>query len=98
MADKEMQSITIRFGSWDLPMTVPRHEEHFYREAERLIKERYTFYTTKYKIQKTEMYLVMTLLDIAVRLQKNQERDDTTPLEEIIQPLINEIESLLEKK
>ena len=39
MEDK--QKINIRFGSWDLPMTVLRKDEHLYREAEQLMKERY---------------------------------------------------------
>ena len=46
MEDK--QKITIRFGSWDLPMTVLRKDEHLYREAETLMKERYAFYTRSY--------------------------------------------------
>ena len=42
MEDK--QKINIRFGSWDLPMTVLRKDEHIYRNAEALMKERSTRY------------------------------------------------------
>ena len=41
-------SITLRFGSWTLPMTVRREEEYVYRQAEKLIKERFNFYTSSY--------------------------------------------------
>lgn len=98
MADPNKQNITIKFGSWTLPMSVPRQDEHFYREAERLMKERYSFYTNNYKGQSTEMYLVMTLLDITVRLQRTKEHGDPTPLLEKLQPLIDEIEGVLDSK
>lgn len=78
-------------------MNVLRSDEHFYRNAERLIKERYTFYTSNYKSQSTEMYLVMTLLDVAVRLERTREMGDTTPLLERLKPLLNDVEKILEK-
>ena len=65
-------SITLRFGSWTMPMTVRRDEEYIYRQAEKLIKERFNFYTSSYPGQNSEMYLVMTLLDIAVQSKKSE--------------------------
>ena len=38
-------SITLRFGSWTLPMTILREEEYMYRQAEKLVRERFSFYT-----------------------------------------------------
>lgn len=93
MEDK--QRITIRFGSWDLPMTVLRKDEHLYREAENLMKERYAFYTRNYKGLTTERYMVMCMLDIAVRLQHSLENNASTELIEKLNPLISEIESKL---
>lgn len=93
MEDK--QKITIRFGSWDLPMTVNRKDEHLYREAETLMKERYAFYTRSYKGLATERYMVMCMLDIAVRLQHSLENNANNNLIEELQPLIEEIESRL---
>lgn len=93
---EDIQKITIRFGSWDLPMTVPRKDEHLYREAEKLMKERYAFYTRSYTGLATERYMVMCMLDIAVRLQHALERQDNTDLLERLTPLITEIESKLE--
>ena len=93
MEDK--QKITIRFGSWDLPMTVLRSDEHLYREAEQLMKERYAFYTKNYKGLATERYMVMCMLDIAVRLQHTIEKNDSNELVNKLKPLIDDIEKLL---
>jgi hypothetical protein len=95
MEDK--QKITIRFGSWDLPMTVLRKDEHLYREAEKLMKERYAFYTRSYKGLATERYMVMCMLDIAVRLQHALEQNDSTDILEKLTPLAEEIEKRLDK-
>ena len=94
MEDK--QKINIRFGSWDLPMTVMRKDEHLYREAEQLMKERYAFYTRSYKGLATERYMVMCMLDIAVRLQHSLERNDNSDIIEKLAPLAEDIEKILE--
>lgn len=96
MEDK--QKITIRFGSWDLQMTVLRKDEHLYREAEKLMKERYAFYTRNYKGLATERYMVMCMLDIAVRLQHALENNNNEKLVEKLTPLLEEIEKKLEKQ
>lgn len=96
MEDK--QKITIRFGSWDLQMTVLRKDEHLYREAEKLMKERYAFYTRNYKGLATERYMVMCMLDIAVRLQLALENNNNEELVEKLTPLLREIEQKLEKQ
>ena len=76
-------SITLRFGSWTLPMTIKRDEEYIYRQAEKLIKERFSFYTSSYPGQKTEMYLVMT---------------NAQPILDHLRPLLAEVEAALTKK
>ena len=40
-------SITIRFGTMSIPLNIPREQEYAYRQAEKLIKEKYGFYTSK---------------------------------------------------
>lgn len=88
-------SINLTFGSWKLPMRVRRADEAYYREAEKLIKDRYNFYTSNYPGQGTEMYLVMTVLDIAVRLKRTEQMSDPKPLTDRLQPLLDELESAL---
>ena len=88
-------SITLRFGSWTLPMTIKRDEEYIYRQAEKLIKERFSFYTGSYPGQSTEMYLVMTILDIAVQSKRYETTHDTQPVLDAIRPLLSEVEAAL---
>lgn len=92
------QKINIRFGSWDLPMTVLRKDEHIYRNAEALMKERYAFYTRNYKGLATERYMIMCMLDIAVRLEHTKERAGYAELFEKLVPLADEVEKLLENR
>ena len=90
-------SITLRFGAWTLPLTVKRDEEHIYRQAEALIKERYNFYTSSYPGQTTERYLVMTILDIAVLSKRQDAIHDAQPVLDRLQPLLSEVEAALIK-
>ena len=91
-------SITLRFGTWTLPMTVRRDEEYIYRQAEKLIKERYSFYTSSYPGQNNEMYLVMTILDSAVRCKRQEAEGDAEPVLELLRPLLAEVEAALSKR
>lgn len=88
-------SITLKFGSWTLPMTIRREDEYAYRQAEKLIKERYNYYTSSYRNQSTEMYLVMTILDLAVKLKINEAEADIKPITSRLEPLLEELESVL---
>lgn len=91
-------SINLKFGSWTLPMTIRRSEEIIYRQAEKLIKERYNFYTGNYPNQSTEMYLIMTVLDVAVQLKQKEASSDMQPITDRLQPLLVELESALNRK
>ena len=91
-------SITLHFGSWTLPMTIKRDAEYVYRQAEKLIKERFNFYTNSYPGQNTEMYLVMTILDIAVQSKRQEAEGDAEPILQLIRPLLSEVEAALVKK
>ena len=91
-------SITLRFGSWTMPMTVKRDEEYVYRQAEKLIKERYSFYTSSYPGQSNEMYLVMTVLDIALICKRQETNYDARPILDALRPLLSEVEAALIKK
>ena len=90
-------SITLHFGSWTLHMTIKRDEEYVYRQAEKLIKERFNFYTNSYPGQNTEMYLVMTILDIAVQSKRQEAEGDAEPILQMIRPLLSEVEAALVK-
>ena len=91
-------SITLRVGSWTLPMTIKRDEEYVYRQAEKLIKERFNFYTSSYPGQSSEMYLLMTILDIAVQSKRQETVNDSEPILQALRPLLSEVEAALIKK
>lgn len=95
MENNDTLAINLRFGTWTLPMTIRREEEYAYRQAEKLIKERYNYYTTNYHGQSTEMYLIMTLLDVAVQYKQHEVAADETPIVTRIGTLLSELESAL---
>lgn len=90
-------SITLKLGSQILPMTVTRKDEYIYREAEKLINQRFAYYATKYPKLGNEMYLTMMALDVAVQL-KGMERDtDPKPMLNALQGMLGELEEALAK-
>ncbi len=90
-------SITLKFGSWTLPMTILRTDEEMYRQAEALIRDRFSYYSNNYPQQSRELYLLMTTIDIAVRLQRQNAEADTQPLVQRLQPLLDALETAIEK-
>ena len=88
-------SITIHFGTMSIPLTIPREQEYAYRQAEKLIKERYGFYTSKYPGQSENIYLIMTMVDMAVQAKQKELALDITPVADRLAPLIGELESAL---
>ena len=85
-------SITLKFGTRTLPMVVERRDEYIYREAEKLINSRYAYYASKYLNQGHEMYLLMTALDVAVRLKRIENEVDPAPIEKALSQLLAEVE------
>jgi cell division protein ZapA len=79
-------------------MTIKRDEEYVYRQAEKLIKERFNFYTSSYPGQSSEMYLLMTILDIAVQSKRQETVNDSEPILQALRPLLSEVEAALIKK
>lgn len=92
-------SITLKLGSQILPMTVKREDEVFYREAEKLINQRFTYYANKYPKLGNELYLTMMALDVAVQL-KSQENESNLggDVTGVLKGLVTDIESSLAEK
>jgi len=88
-------SITLKLGSQILPMTVARKDEIIYRDAEKLINQRFAYYSSKYPQLGNEMYLTMMALDVAVQL-KGMERDtDPQPMVGALQGMLGELEAAI---
>ncbi len=76
-------------------MEVPRADEFFYREAEKLINKTYRRYADMYAGLGTETYLFMTLLDIAVAHKKLQAEADRAPVADTLEALLADIDKEL---
>ena len=79
-------------------MQIERSDEFIYREAEKLINSRYSYYATKYPNQGSDMYMLMMALDVAVRLKRVETTVDATPLEKPLAALLAEVEEALNQK
>ena len=88
-------SITLKFGNRVLPMVVERSDEYIYREAEKLINGRFSYYAGKYPNQGNEMYLLMMALDVAVRLKRIETDTDPAPIQNALSSLLAEVEQSL---
>lgn len=95
MALSDPLSITLKFGNRILPMMVERSDEYIYREAEKLINSRFSYYASKYPNQGNEMYLLMMALDVAVRFKRMETANDPAPIEKALSALVGEVEKAL---
>lgn len=91
-------SITLKLGGQILPMTIKRADEEFYRDAEKLINQRFSYYANTYPQLGNEMYLTMTALDIAVQLKSTERESNLGVLTDTFKALVADIEASLEEK
>ena len=93
--NEDIQRIQLNIGTLKLPVNVRREEETYYREAERIIKERYAHYSAKYPNQKVETYYIMMALDVTVQAQRAKHSVDLEPVASRLESLLGEIEKAL---
>lgn len=96
----EEGKINIRLHIYDteIPVRVPRNEEAFYRRGGTLINELLNAYNASFKTHKSDKeinYYVM--IDLALRLEKELDRNDTKPFVDILSQLTAEIEETLKQ-
>ncbi|MBQ7443586.1 MAG: cell division protein ZapA [Bacteroidaceae bacterium] len=87
--------IRLKLGSTTFPITIRRADEQLYRDAEKLINQRYAFYANKFPHQTSEIYLMMSTIEIAVRLQVAETTGNLQPVMATLNGLIGEVESAL---
>ncbi|MDE5981057.1 MAG: cell division protein ZapA [Bacteroidaceae bacterium] len=95
MTTSDRLNITLKIGTRQFPMTVAREDEYAYREAEKLINERLRFYADRYPTQGTETYLMMALLDIALKLKQSELMQDSSSLATTLQSMLNDLEKVV---
>lgn len=101
MDEDNKDILHIRLHVYDTDMTVNcnRDDEEYYRKAAKLITDMVNVYAQYYSGNKSkEDLLRMALIDIALRYEKDLDRNDTEPFMDTISKLTSEIETALSKK
>ena len=99
MPEESKEKLNIRLHVYDEDIAMVLHnreDEQYYRAAARLITERYGAYKNVYAGRKSEHTIaLMTLIEIALRYQKELGKNDTTPYDNILRQLTSEIEDVM---
>ena len=98
MVDQTQDKLQIRLHVYDtdLSVRIPREDEEYYRQSAKLIDDIVNSYTKIYKGRKSDKeILYMALLDVALRYEKEEGKNDTQPYNEILEKLTAEIEDAL---
>ena len=98
MVDQTQDKLQIRLHVYDtdLSVRIPREDEEYYRKSAKLIDDIVNSYIKIYKGRKSDKeILYMALLDVALRYEKEEGKNDTQPYNEILEKLTAEIEDAL---
>ena len=98
MVDQTQDKLQIRLHVYDtdLSVRIPREDEEYYRKSAKLIDDIVNSYTKIFKGRKSDKeILYMALLDVALRYEKEEGKNDTQPYNEILEKLTAEIEEAL---
>ena len=99
MAEENKEKLNIRLHVYDEDiMTVlhNREDEEYYRLAAKLVSERYGAYAQAYRGRKSDHTIaLMTLVEIALRYERERAKNDTVPYDNILTQLTSEIEKAL---
>jgi cell division protein ZapA len=98
MAEESKEKLNIKLHVYDefIHVAVNRDEEELYRDAAKLVTERYGVYTQMFKVSKSDHTIaLMTLIEIALRYQRLLGHNDTEPYDQILSQLSSEIEDVL---
>jgi cell division protein ZapA len=94
--NKERLNIHLHVYDEEIEVTVNRAEEEYYRNAAKLITDRYNAYAQAYKGRKGEHTIaLMTLIDIALRYERERGKNDIGPYDQILKKLTSDIEEAL---
>ena len=97
MAEDTKQHIRIHVYDQDFDIAVRPEDEPLYRRAAKFITERYNKYAEMFKTHKSDHTIaLMTLIDIALLYEKEVERNDVKPFEDIVKRLTEDIDKALE--
>ena len=98
MAEGNKDKFNIKLHVYDeyINVAINRDEEQLYRNAAKLVTERYGIYTQMFKATKSDHTIaLMTLIEIALYHQRLLGHNDTEPYDHILAQLTSEIEEAL---
>ena len=96
MAEQDKLLIRLHVYDTDLSVRIPREDEEYYRKSAGLIDDIVNSYTKIFKGRKSyKEILYMALIDVALRYEKESDRNDTKPYDDILEKLTSEIEDAL---
>ncbi len=98
MAEQKEDRLHIRLHVYDeeIEVVINRDDEEYYRNAAKLITQRYNAYAGVFKGRKSDHVIaLMTLIDVALMYEKERVHNDTLPYDNVLARLTSEIEAAL---
>ena len=87
MSELRKQHITLQLDSHHISINVLAHQEHLYRDAAKILNEKYRHYQKKMQTSSAEQLWVYVALDMAVNLCAETHAQRLQPIDEKIQEL-----------
>lgn len=90
--------IRLNLHDTEIPMTINRDDEVYYRAAATDINEAVNAYSEVFKGRKSDKeILYMAMIEIAVKYEFHKSKNDTAPITDVLSKLTQEIEEALKK-
>jgi hypothetical protein len=87
MSEQRKQHITLQLDSHHISINVLAHQEHLYRDAAKILNEKYRHYQRKMQTSSAEQLWVYVALDMAVNLCAESHAQRLQPIDEKVQEL-----------
>ena len=87
MSELRKQHITLQLDSHHISINVLAHQEHLYRDAAKILNEKYRHYQKKMQTSSAEQLWVYVALDMAVNLCAETHAQRLQPVDEKVQEL-----------
>ena len=87
MTEQRKQHITLQLDSHHISINVLAHQEHLYRDAAKILNEKYRHYQKKMQTSSAEQLWVYVALDMAVNLCAETHAQRLQPIDEKVQEL-----------
>jgi cell division protein ZapA (FtsZ GTPase activity inhibitor) len=87
MSEQRKQHITLQLDSHHISINVLANQEHLYRDAAKILNEKYRHYQKKMQTSSAEQLWVYVALDMAVNLCAETHAQRLQPIDEKVQEL-----------